>query len=133
MRSRGPVWVESAYGRGPFFHALVGSGFSPKDLTWKAGVDVLCLGGTKAGLGFSEAVVLFDKALASEFGYRCKQAGQLASKMRYLSAPWKVWLEKRIYEKHSRNALAQAKRLADEASRLPGVEVLYPVEADSVF
>jgi threonine aldolase len=64
-----------------FFHSMVTLGQSSADLTWRAGIDVLCFGGTKAGLGFSEAVVFFDKELATEFGYRCKQAGQLASKM----------------------------------------------------
>src|SRR5690606_17619693 len=62
-----------------FFHALVALGTTPRALTKDLGLDVLCLGGTKAGLGFSEAVVFFDKHLADEFGYRCKQAGQLAS------------------------------------------------------
>jgi threonine aldolase len=39
-------------------------------------------------VGVGDAVVFFDTELAEEFAYRCKQAGQLASKMRYLSAPW---------------------------------------------
>jgi len=116
-----------------FFHALVHLGVKPKELTWQAGVDVLCFGGTKAGLGFSEAIVFFDRKLAEEFDYRCKQAGQLASKMRYLSAPWKDWLGDALYEKHSRNALACAQLLTKLAAPLPGVEILYPVEANSVF
>ncbi|MFV0338979.1 MAG: threonine aldolase family protein, partial [Chthoniobacterales bacterium] len=116
-----------------FFNSLVFLGVRPRELTWEAGVDVLCFGGTKAGLGFSEAVVFFDKNLAREFDYRCKQSGQLASKMRYLSAPWKDWLGASIYEKYARNAICCARRLADGAAKLPGVEVLYPVQANSVF
>ncbi|MDR1710044.1 MAG: threonine aldolase, partial [Candidatus Accumulibacter sp.] len=81
------------------------------------------------------AVVFFDKTLAHEFDYRCKQAGQLASKMRYLSAPWLDWLKKSLWKKYSRNALARARQLADGVRRLdlPGVEILYPVQANSVF
>ena len=62
-------------------------GCSPADLTWKAGVDVLCFGGTKNGMAVDEAILFFNHKLAEDFDYRCKQAGQLASKMRFLSAP----------------------------------------------
>ncbi len=116
-----------------FFHALVAEGCTPKALTHEAGIDVLCFGGTKAGLGFSEAVVFFDKGLAREFEYRCKQAGQLASKMRYLSAPWAPWLNDRLYEKYSRVALESANNLGEQLSQLEGVKLMYPIEANSVF
>ena len=71
-----------------FANAVVSLGVTPKELTWEAGVDVLCFGGTKNGLAVGEAVVFFNRELAREFDYRCKQGGQLASKMRFLSAPW---------------------------------------------
>lgn len=116
-----------------FFLALESLKVAPRAITWEAGVDVLCFGGTKAGLGFSEAVVFFDKALAHEFGYRCKQAGQLASKMRYLSAPWKPWLRDGLYKKHSQNALRCARLLGEGAAAIDGIELLYPVEANSAF
>ena len=62
-------------------------GFTAADLSWRAGVDVLSLGGTKNGLNTAEAVVFFDPALAAQFDYRGKQAGQLASKMRFPELP----------------------------------------------
>ena len=70
-----------------FANACVSLSRSPADITWKAGVDVLCFGGTKNGRAVGEAVVFFNKDLATDFEYRCKQAGQLASKMRFLAAP----------------------------------------------
>ena len=70
-----------------FANALASLDVAPKSITWEAGVDVLCFGGTKMGMPVGEAVVFFDKTLAEEFAYRCKQAGQLASKMRFISAP----------------------------------------------
>ncbi len=73
-----------------FANAVAALDIHPKELTWRAGVDVLTFGGTKSGMPVGEAVVFFDKELAYEFDYRCKQAGQLASKMRYLSAPWRA-------------------------------------------
>ena len=71
-----------------FANALASLQVAPKELTWKAGVDVLTFGGTKNGMTVGEAVIFFNRELAQEFDYRCKQAGQLASKMRFLSAPW---------------------------------------------
>src|ERR1051326_3482790 len=70
-----------------FANAVAALDLKPKDITWKVGVDVLCFGGTKLGLAVGDAIVFFRKDLAIEFEYRCKQAGQLASKMRFLAAP----------------------------------------------
>ncbi len=116
-----------------FFHALTATGLSAKELTWKVGVDVLCLGGTKTGIGTSEAVIFFDKALSRDFDYRCKQAGQLASKMRYLSASWIPLLENENFKKYSQVAINHAQRLAARATRLPDVQLTYPREANAVF
>ena len=71
-----------------FAHACAALGCDPADISWRAGVDVLCMGGTKGGMAVGEAVIFFDTDLAQDFDYRCKQAGQLASKMRFLAAPW---------------------------------------------
>lgn len=76
-----------------FANACAHLGCAPAEITWKAGVDVLCFGGTKNGMAVGEAILFFDRALAEDFDYRCKQAGQLASKMRFLAAPWIGMLE----------------------------------------
>ena len=68
-----------------FANAVASLNVSPAEATWKSGVDVLCFGGTKNGIAIGEAVVFFNHDLAQEFDYRCKQGGQLASKMRFLS------------------------------------------------
>ncbi len=70
-----------------FANAVASLGVAPKEITWQAGVDVLCFGGTKNGTAVGDAVVFFNPMLAKEFDFRCKQAGQLASKMRFLSMP----------------------------------------------
>jgi threonine aldolase len=71
-----------------FANALVHLNAKPADITWKVGVDVLCLGGIKLGASLSEAIIFFNRELSSEFAFRCKQAGQLAPKMRMFTAPW---------------------------------------------
>ncbi|MCC7408177.1 MAG: low specificity L-threonine aldolase [Phycisphaeraceae bacterium] len=100
-----------------FANALASVGCSAAQMTWKAGVDVMSLGGTKNGLSVGEAVVFFDLELAREFEYRCKQAGQLASKMRFLSAPWVGVLESGAYLRNAQRANAMAKRLEAGCAR----------------
>ncbi len=96
-------------------------------------MDVLCLGGTKNGMAVGEAVVFFGAALSAEFGYRCKQAGQLASKMRFLAAPWVGMLRDGAWLRHAEHANACARLLAQSIADVPGIRLLYPVQANGVF
>lgn len=116
-----------------FAHACAALGCTPAETTWRAGVDVLCFGGTKNGMAVGEAVVFFNRALAEDFEYRCKQSGQLASKMRFLSAPWVGMLESGAWLRNARHANASAARLAAKVENLPGVKLTFPVEANAVF
>ena len=116
-----------------FANAVAALDVAPADLTWRRGVDVLCFGGTKMGLPVGEAVVFFDRSLAQDFAWRCKQAGQLASKMRFLSAPWLGVLDDDAWLRHARHANAMARRLADGLASIKGASLLFPVEANGVF
>ncbi len=93
------------------------------------GVDILVLGGTKAGMPLSEAVVLLDPSLSRRFDARLKQAGQLPSKARFLSAPWIGMLETGAWTAHAAHANAMAKRL----SELTPFPLAHPVQANAVF
>lgn len=116
-----------------FANAVASLNVAPKEITWKAGVDVLCFGGSKNGIALGEAVVFFNRELATEFDYRCKQGGQLASKMRFLSAPWMGMLKDGAWLRHAVHGNAMAKRLESGLRPLAGVEISYPVESNSVF
>ncbi|MCP1229995.1 threonine aldolase family protein [Acetobacter indonesiensis] len=116
-----------------FANACATLGCSPAEMTWQAGVDVLCFGGTKNGMAVGEAILFFDRALADGFDYRCKQAGQLASKMRFLSAPWVGLLESGAWLRNGAHANACAQRLAAAIQTVPGVELMFPVQANGVF
>lgn len=116
-----------------FANAVAALDVHPADITWRAGVDVLCFGGTKNGLPVGESVVFFDKALAQDFSYRVKQAGQLSSKMRFISAPWLGLLENDVWLRNARHANAMAQLLLERIRDLPGVKILFPVEANAVF
>lgn len=114
-------------------NALVTLAASAADATWRAGVQLLSLGGVKNGLGAGEAIVVFDPAIADEIGWRIKQAGQLTSKMRFLTAPWVGLLESGTFLSNARHANQMALRLASAIGQLPQVEVRGPVEANAVF
>ncbi|MBI4581738.1 MAG: low specificity L-threonine aldolase [Planctomycetes bacterium] len=102
-------------------------------ITWRAGVDVLCLGGSKNAMGIGEAVVFFDRDLAAEFDYRCKQAGQLCSKMRFIAAQWVGVLESGAWLANAQRANRAAADLAARLRQIPGVKLLFPPQANSVF
>ena len=116
-----------------FANAIAALDVAPKEITWKVGVDALCFGGTKNGLSIGEAVVFFDPELAKEFDYRCKQAGQLASKMRFVTAPWLGLLDDDVWIKNAQQANAMAALLAAELAQIEEIPILFPCEANAVF
>ena len=116
-----------------FANAVAALDVKPKEITWQAGVDVLCFGGTKNGTHVGEAVVFFNREMAQEFDYRCKQSGQLASKMRFMSAPWVGMLQNNVWLKHAGHANQMARRLEAGVKALSGVRILFPSQANSVF
>ena len=116
-----------------FANAVASLGVRPREITWEAGVDGLCFGGTKNGAPVGEAVVFFNRELAHEFDYRCKQAGQLASKMRFLAAPWVGMLKDSAWIRHAAQANSTAALLHNELKSLPGVKIMFPRQANSVF
>jgi threonine aldolase len=116
-----------------FANALATLGVPPAALTWQAGVDVLCLGGTKNGLAAGDAVVFFAPELAEGFEYRRKQAGCLMAKMRFVTAPWVALLESGAWLRNAGHANGMARRLEKALRGLPGLRVLHPVQANAVF
>lgn len=116
-----------------FANAMASLGVPPKEVTWKVGIDVLCFGGTKNGMPVGDAIVFFDNEAAKEFGYRCKQSGQLASKMRYLSAPWVGMLQSGAWLERARHANACAQKLSQRLTAIPGVKLMQAVRANAVF
>jgi len=116
-----------------FANAVAALDCAPKSITWQAGVDVLCFGGTKNGTAAGELVIFFDSELAREFDYRAKQGGQLASKMRFLAAPWLGLLRDDVWIENARHSNRCAKLLAQKLSAVLGIEPCFPVEANAIF
>ncbi|ARC87652.1 low specificity L-threonine aldolase [Rhodovulum sp. MB263] len=124
-----PVHMDGAR----FANALVSTGASPAEMTWKAGIDVLSFGGTKNGCMGVEAVVLFDPAHAWEFELRRKRGGHLFSKHRYLSAQMAAYLKDGLWLKLGARANDAAARLSEGLAALDRATLLHPTEANAVF
>lgn len=116
-----------------FANAVVAMNKTPAEMTWKCGVDVLCFCGTKNGIALGEAIIFFNKELAEDFAYRCKQAGQLASKMRFIAAPFLGLLETGAWLKNAQWANECAEYLAQRLAVIPEIELMFPREVNSVF
>jgi threonine aldolase len=116
-----------------FANAVASLGCAPKALTWEIGVDVLCFGGTKNGIGAGELVIFFKKELAREFDYRVKQGGQLASKMRFLAAPWVGLLTDAVWLRNAEHANRASRQLAGRLRSEAKIDIVFPVEANAIF
>jgi threonine aldolase len=116
-----------------FANAVASLGCAPKEITWRVGVDVLCFGGTKNGTAAGELVIFFNRDLAQDFDYRAKQAGQLGSKMRFLSAPWAGLLADGAWLRNAKHANDCARILADRLRETAKLEPAFPREASAVF
>jgi threonine aldolase len=133
--------AEAAHGLGMYLHvdgaraanAAAALGEPLAALTTDAGVDVLSFGGTKNGLLFGEAVVFCNAELAERFAFTRKQLGQLASKMRFVSAQLTALLTEDLWLRNARHANRMAARLAEAVESLAGVQVVHPVQANAVF
>ena len=112
-----------------FANAVVSTGASPADLTWRAGVDVLSFGFVKNGGMNAEALVFFDTALANKAKVLRKRSGHLLSKGRYLAAQLLAMLDGDVWLHNARAANAAAQVLGKAA----GTRLVYPVEANELF
>jgi threonine aldolase len=112
-----------------FANAVVGTGATPADLTWRAGVDALSFGFVKNGGLNAEAMILFRTELADEIAVRRKRAGHLASKGRMFAAQILALLENDLWLDNARSANAAAQKIANAA----GQRLIYTVEANEIF
>ncbi|MEM0929550.1 MAG: low specificity L-threonine aldolase [Pseudomonadota bacterium] len=116
-----------------FAGALRATGATPAELTWKAGVDILCLGGTKNGCLAAEAVVVFDPSRQDELTARCKRAGLGMSKQRFLSAQWAAYFGGGLWTDLADMAHQRCQRLADAFRATSDCEVLVEPAINELF
>jgi threonine aldolase len=115
-------------------NAAVALGTSLRAVTIDAGIDVLSFGGTKNGLMLGEAICFFDPSVhAGAATFVQKQAMQLASKMRYVSAQFEALLTGDLWSRYAAHANSMARRLHERVARIPGVRITRPVRANAIF
>ncbi|MFI5196926.1 MAG: threonine aldolase family protein [Chitinophagales bacterium] len=116
-----------------FFNAAASLGCALSDISTKAGVDILSLGGTKGGMMFGEAVVVFNKDLKKHIAYKHKQIMQLASKTRFIAAQFEAMLQNEFWRKTATHANSMAQLLCSHLSKNKQVKITKPVQANAVF
>ena len=104
---------------------------SPAELAECA--DALSFGATKNGAMGAEALVVMRPGLSADAPYLRKQQTQLTSKMRFVAAQFGALLADDLWRANAAHANAMARRLADGATAVDGVELAYPVQANAVF
>src|SRR3984893_281649 len=114
-------------------NAAAGLGQTLRQATRDPGVDVLSFGGTKNGIMGGEAVVFFKRELSPDFLYLRKQGMQLASKMRFIAAQFEALLTNNLWHRGAEHANRMARLLEKEISRIPGIKIVWKVEANGVF
>lgn len=115
-------------------NALVSTGASPAEMTWRAGVDVVCFGATKNGALGCEAIILFGAARqrVQDLMVRAKRAGHMPPKMRFLGAQMLAYLKDGLWLQLARRANTSATSLATALTRA-GAELAHPVDGNEVF
>lgn len=101
--------------------------------TTDAGVDLVSLGGTKAGAMLAEAVVVLSPERVRGLPWLRKQSMQLASKMRFVSAQLLALYDGDLYLRTAGQANAMAARLEDAVRDIDGVTLTTPAQANAVF
>ena len=116
-----------------FANALASLDVSPAEMTWKSGVDVLTLGGTKNGCLAAEAIIFFKPAMVGNFPYLHKRSGQLLSKMRFISSQLEAYVTDDLWIRNAQHANSMAKILSEGLNAFSNIELAYPTQSNEVF
>jgi threonine aldolase len=114
-------------------NAIVRLNCTPAEATWRRGIDVLSLGATKNGCLLAEAVIVFGDRPVSHLWYKAKQAGHVASKLRFLSAQLLAYAKDGLWLELASRANRAAAMLASELSRIEEVALACEPQANMVF
>lgn len=104
-----------------------------RELSVDCGVDIMSIGGTKNGLMFAEAVLIFNDELKKDFQYLQKQGLQLYSKMRYLSVQYIPFFENKLWLKNAEHANKMTDLLFEKLKEISEIQITKPVESNHIF
>ncbi len=116
-----------------FANALAYLGCTPAEMTWKSGVDILSLGVTKNGGLLSDAIVVFNPAVADKINFHLRRGGMIWSKMRFASAQILAYVENDLWLRLAKQSNLAAQQLAAGINNIPGARLIAPVQANELF
>jgi threonine aldolase len=114
-----------------YFNAAEALGLGLKEIT--AGIDVLTLGGTKAGMMFGEAVIFFIKDDTHRWRYNLKRSMQLASKNRFIATQFTAMLHNHLWQTIAAHTNLLAREFEKQVLGITGISVAHPVQTNAVF
>lgn len=116
-----------------FSNAVAALGVTPAEMTWKAGIDILSLGGTKNGCWCAEAIVFFNSGDAAALPVLRKRAGHLFSKSSFISAQFERWLEHDLWLDLARHANRMGEKLAAAVRASDGLRLAWETGSNQQF
>lgn len=116
-----------------FANALAYLGCTPAEMTWKSGVDILSLGVTKNGGLLSDAIVVFNPAVADKINFHLRRGGMIWSKMRFASAQILAYVQNDLWLRLAKQSNLAAQQLAAGINNIPGARLIAPVQANELF
>lgn len=115
------------------FLAAAALGISLQQIVEAAGLSILSLGGTKAGLLYGEGVVVFNTTLWQKSSFYHKRSMQLASKSRFIAAQFLALLKNDLWKKYTLKTLENTQRLKAILNKYPQIIITKPVEVNAIF
>lgn len=116
-----------------FSNAVAALGCSPAEMTWKSGIDILSLGGTKNGCWCAEAIVCFDRDAAAAIPHLRKRGANLFSKSNFVAQQFAGWLEGDLWLELARHANAMAAKLAEAVRAADGLRLAWETGGNQLF
>jgi threonine aldolase len=116
-----------------FSNAVAALGCTPAEMTWKAGVDILSLGGTKNGCWCAEAVIFFNPEDARAMPRLRKRGANLFSKSAFVAAQFEAWLNNDLWIELARHSNAMARELTEAAQMSAQTRIAWPTQGNQIF
>jgi threonine aldolase len=116
-----------------FSNAVAALGVTPAEMTWKAGIDVLSLGGTKNGCWCAEAIIYFNEEDAASIPFLRKRGAHLLSKSRFIAEQFGAWLEGNLWLELARHSNAMANKLVDAINASESVRLAWETGSSQLF
>ena len=116
-----------------FANAVAALGCTPAEMTWKSGIDILSLGGTKNGCWCAEAIVCFNREDAAVIPHLRKRGANLFSKSNFVSQQFGRWLEDDLWLDLARHANGLAGKLADAVRRSNDARLAWETGGNQLF